>query len=151
MNKPTVLVLNGPNLNLLGTRQPHIYGGETLRDVERRCVAAADALGLAIEFRQSNAEHALIDWLHDARTRVQGVVINPAAYTHTSVALADALSAIDLPVIEVHISNIHRREAFRHHSYVSAVAEAVICGCGTEGYELALRRMATLLKQRAAQ
>lgn len=150
MSKPMVLVLNGPNLNLLGTRQPHIYGAQTLQDVERRCVAAADALGLAIECRQSNAEHVLIDWLHEARTRVQGIVINPAAYTHTSVALADALSAIDKPVIEVHLSNIHQRETFRHHSYVSAVAEAVICGCGTEGYALALQGMATILKREAA-
>lgn len=147
MNKPTVLVLNGPNLNLLGTREPHIYGVETLPDVERRCAAEADALGLALEWRQSNAEHVLIDWLHDARTRVHGVVINPAAYTHTSVALADALAALGLPVIEVHISNIHRREAFRHHSFVSAVADGVICGCGTDGYLLALRRMATLVSQ----
>ncbi|WDD91401.1 type II 3-dehydroquinate dehydratase [Burkholderia sp. FERM BP-3421] len=150
MNKPTVLVLNGPNLNLLGTREPHIYGVETLPDVERRCAAEADALGLALEWRQSNAEHVLIDWLHDARTRVHGVVINPAAYTHTSVALADALAALGLPVIEVHISNIHRREAFRHHSFVSAVADGVICGCGTDGYLLALRRMATLVSQGGA-
>jgi 3-dehydroquinate dehydratase-2 len=147
MNKPTVLVLNGPNLNLLGTREPHIYGVETLPDVERRCAAEADARGRAREWRQSNAEHVLIDWLHDARTRVHGVVINPAAYTHTSVALADALAALGLPVIEVHISNIHRREAFRHHSFVSAVADGVICGCGTDGYLLALRRMATLVSQ----
>ncbi len=150
MNKPTVLVLNGPNLNLLGTREPHLYGAETLADVERRCAAEADALGLALEWRQSNAEHELIDWLHDARTRVQGVVINPAAYTHTSVALADALTALGLPVIEVHISNIHRREAFRRHSFVSAVADGVICGCGTDGYLLALRRMATLVSQGGA-
>ncbi|NIF92445.1 type II 3-dehydroquinate dehydratase [Burkholderia sp. Cy-637] len=149
MSKPKVLVLNGPNLNLLGTRQPHIYGAETLADVERRCLEAAAALGLEIEFRQSNAEHQLIDWLHEARTRIDGVVINPAAYTHTSVALADALAAIDKPVIEVHISNVHRREAFRHHSYVSLVAQGVICGCGTEGYVFALQRLATLLKEAA--
>jgi 3-dehydroquinate dehydratase-2 len=151
MSMLSVLVLNGPNLNLLGTRQPHIYGAETLADVEARCRKAADALGLAIEFRQSNAEHQLIDWLHEARATVAGVVINPAAYTHTSVAIADALAAIDKPVIEVHISNVHRREAFRHRSYVSSVAEAVICGCGTQGYELALQRMATLLKQGVSQ
>ncbi len=147
MSKPKVLVLNGPNLNLLGTRQPHIYGAETLADVEQRCVEAAAALGLEIEFRQSNAEHQLIDWLHEARTRIDGIVINPAAYTHTSVALADALAAIAKPVIEVHISNVHRREAFRHHSYVSLVAQGVICGCGTEGYVFALQRLATLLKE----
>ncbi|MGU7770217.1 type II 3-dehydroquinate dehydratase [Burkholderia sp. MR1-5-21] len=149
MSKPKVLVLNGPNLNLLGTREPQIYGAETLADVAQRCRAAADALGLEIDFRQSNAEHELIDWLHAARVDTDGIVINPAAYTHTSVALADALSAIAKPVIEVHISNVHRREPFRHHSYVSAVAEAVICGCGTEGYVFALQRMATILSQGA--
>lgn len=147
MSKLKVLVLNGPNLNLLGTREPHIYGAETLADVERRCRTAAEGLGMEIEFRQSNAEHQLIDWLHAARHDMHGIVINPAAYTHTSVALADALSAIGKPVIEVHISNVHRREPFRHHSYVSAVAEAVICGCGTEGYVLALQRMSTILSQ----
>ena len=145
MAKPSVWVLNGPNLNLLGTRQPHIYGAETLEDVAARCRKAAQALDLTIEFLQPNAEHQLIDWIHASRAAAAGIVINPAAYTHTSVALADALAAIEKPVIEVHISNIHRREAFRHHSYVSSVAEAVICGCGTEGYELALRRMATLI------
>ncbi|KVP31676.1 type II 3-dehydroquinate dehydratase [Burkholderia ubonensis] len=150
MSKRKVLVLNGPNLNLLGTREPHIYGAETLADVEQRCRAAADTLGLEIDFRQSNAEHQLIDWLHASRHDTDGVVINPAAYTHTSVALADALSAIAKPVIEVHISNVHRREPFRHHSYVSAVAEAVICGCGTEGYVFALQRMSTILSQGAA-
>ncbi|WP_118180308.1 type II 3-dehydroquinate dehydratase [Paraburkholderia phosphatilytica] len=149
MSNASVLVLNGPNLNLLGTREPTIYGAETLADVERRCRDAAARLELQIDFRQSNAEHQLIDWLHESRTTVQGIVINPAAYTHTSVALADALAAIDKPVIEVHISNVHRREAFRHHSYVSALAEAVIIGCGTQGYELALERMATILKQKA--
>jgi 3-dehydroquinate dehydratase-2 len=148
MSFASVLVLNGPNLNLLGTRQPAIYGAETLDDVARRCRAAGERLDLAIDFRQSNAEHQLIDWLHEARTTQQGIVINPAAYTHTSVAIADALSAIEKPVIEVHISNIHKREAFRHHSYVSAVAEAVICGCGTQGYVLALERMAEILKSK---
>ncbi|CAB3771305.1 3-dehydroquinate dehydratase [Burkholderia sp. MSh2] len=150
MSKHKVLVLNGPNLNLLGTREPHIYGAETLADVEQRCRAAAAGLGLEIDFRQSNAEHQLIDWLHAARHDTHGIVINPAAYTHTSVALADALAAIAKPVIEVHISNVHRREAFRHHSYVSAVAEAVICGCGTEGYVFALQRLSTLFAQGAA-
>lgn len=150
MSFASVLVLNGPNLNLLGTREPAIYGSETLDDVARMCRDAALRLDLALEFQQSNSEHQLIDWLHAARTRVDGVVINPAAYTHTSVALADALSAIDKPVIEVHISNVHRREAFRHHSYVSALAEAVIIGCGTQGYVLALERMATILKARTA-
>lgn len=150
MSFASVLVLNGPNLNLLGTREPTLYGSETLDDVARMCRDAAQRLDLALDFQQSNAEHQLIDWLHAARTRVDGVVINPAAYTHTSVALADALSAIAKPVIEVHISNVHRREAFRHHSYVSALAEAVIIGCGTQGYVLALERMATILKARIA-
>ncbi len=143
----SALVLNGPNLNLLGTREPAIYGRETLADVAERCRQTGNRIGLAIDFRQSNAEHQLIDWLHDARERVHGIVINPAAYTHTSVALADALTAIEKPVIEVHISNVHKREAFRHHSYVSPIAEAVIVGCGTQGYVLALERMAVLLKK----
>lgn len=151
MSFASVLVLNGPNLNLLGTREPHIYGAETLEDVARRCREAGERLGLAVDFRQSNAEHQLIDWLHETRAAVQGVVINPAAYTHTSVAIADALSAVAKPVIEVHISNVHRREAFRHHSFVSAVAEAVICGCGTDGYVFALERMATILKSKGKQ
>jgi len=150
MSFASVLVLNGPNLNLLGTREPAIYGSETLDDVARMCREAAQRLDLALDFQQSNAEHQLIDWLHAARTRVDGVVINPAAYTHTSVALADALSAIGKPVIEVHISNVHRREAFRHHSYVSAIAEAVLVGCGTQGYVLALERMAAVVRARAA-
>ncbi|MEM5388359.1 type II 3-dehydroquinate dehydratase [Paraburkholderia phymatum] len=148
MSFASVLVLNGPNLNLLGTREPTIYGAETLDDVARRCREAGERLDLAIDFRQSNAEHQLIDWLHEARETQQGIVINPAAYTHTSVAIADALSAIAKPVIEVHISNIHKRESFRHHSYVSAVAEAVICGCGTQGYVLALERMVEILKSK---
>ncbi|AOK32340.1 3-dehydroquinate dehydratase [Burkholderia singularis] len=151
MSKPKVLVLNGPNLNLLGTREPHIYGSQTLQDVERLCADVAHTLGLALEFRQSNAEHQLIDWLHEARERVQGIVINPAAYTHTSVALADALTALGKPVIEVHISNVHQRETFRHHSFVSAVAHGVICGCGTQGYAFALQRLATLLVRETAQ
>ena len=147
MTFASVLVLNGPNLNLLGTREPAIYGSETLADVAERCAQAGKRLGLAIDFKQSNAEHQLIDWLHDARERIDGVVINPAAYTHTSVAIADALAAIAKPVIEIHISNVHKREAFRHHSYVSPIAQAVIVGCGTQGYELALERMAVLLQQ----
>ena len=147
MTFASVLVLNGPNLNLLGTREPAIYGSETLADVAERCAQAGKRLGLAIDFKQSNAEHQLIDWLHDARERIDGVVINPAAYTHTSVAIADALAAIAKPVIEVHISNVHKREALRHHSYVSPIAQAVIVGCGTQGYELALERMAVLLQQ----
>ncbi|WP_322046298.1 type II 3-dehydroquinate dehydratase [Paraburkholderia sp. J67] len=150
MQLPSVLVLNGPNLNLLGTREPAVYGSETLDDVARMCREAGQRLNLEIDFRQSNAEHQLIDWLHESRTTVDGIVINPAAYTHTSVALADALSAIAKPVIEVHISNVHQREAFRHHSFVSAVASGIIVGCGTQGYVLALERMATLLAKSSA-
>lgn len=139
-----ILVLNGPNLNLLGQRQPEVYGRETLADVERACTALADELGVAVEFRQSNHEGQLIDWIHAARGTAAGIVINPAAYTHTSVALLDALTAFDGPVIEVHISNVHKREDFRHHSFVSLRADGVIAGCGTEGYLLALRRVASL-------
>jgi 3-dehydroquinate dehydratase-2 len=141
----TVFVLNGPNLNLLGQRQPEIYGAETLADVEAACRAAAEAAGLGLNFRQSNHEGVLVDWIHEARGSAAGIVINPGAYTHTSVAILDALNAYDGPVIEVHISNVHRREAFRQHSYVSLRADGVIAGCGTEGYLLALRRLATLL------
>ena len=147
MTFASVLVLNGPNLNLLGTREPTIYGSETLADVGKLCAQAGERLNLSIDFRQSNAEHQLIDWIHEARERFDGIVINPAAYTHTSVALADAISAVAKPTIEIHISNVHKREAFRHHSYIAAVAEAVIAGCGTQGYVLALERMAVLLER----
>ena len=140
-----VTVLNGPNLNLLGRRQPEIYGHETLADVEAACRRIADDLGLALQFRQSNHEGVLIDWIHAARDEAAGIVINPAALTHTSVALLDALNAFDGPVIEVHISNVHKREAFRHFSYVSLRADGVIAGLGTEGYGLAIRRLATLI------
>ena len=139
-----VYVLNGPNLNLLGQRQPHIYGHETLADVERDCRALALELALELRFHQSNREYELIDWIHAARGEAAGIVINPAAFTHTSVALLDALSAFDGPVIEVHISNIHKREAFRHLSYVSMRADGIIAGLGTQGYQLALRRIAVL-------
>ena len=141
-----IFVLNGPNLNLLGTRQPEIYGSDTLADVAALCVAAAARLGHRVSFRQSNREHDLIDWIHEAREAACGIVINAGALTHTSIAILDALNAFDGPVMEVHISNIHRREAFRHHSYVSARAEGVIAGLGTEGYLAALRRLAQLLK-----
>jgi 3-dehydroquinate dehydratase II len=147
MSVHQILVLNGPNLNLLGKRQPEIYGHETLDDVEEQCRRAAADLGLSVDFRQSNAEHELIAWLHEARETAQGIVINPAGHSHTSVALMDALAACSCPIIEVHISNIHRREPFRHHSYVSHVATGVICGCGTQGYTLALRRLAVLLEK----
>ena len=141
----TILILNGPNLNLLGKRQPDIYGRETLADVEAQCRTLAGELGLTIEFKQSNAEHHLIDWIHEARESAAGLIINPAAFTHTSVAILDALNACECPVIEVHISNVHRREAFRHHSYVSLAATAVMAGFGVHGYQLALRHMAHLL------
>ena len=137
-------VLNGPNLNLLGQRQPHIYGRETLADVERDCRATAAELKLDIRFHQSNREYELIDWIHEARGTACGIVINPAAFTHTSVALFDALSTFEGPVMEVHISNIHKREEWRHRSYVSLRADGIIAGLGTQGYTLALRRIATL-------
>ena len=142
---PLIFVLNGPNLNLLGQRQPEIYGRATLADVEAECRALAAELGVAVEFRQSNAEAELIGWIHEGRDRAAGIVINPAAYTHSSIAILDALNAFDGPVVEVHISNIHRREAFRHHSYVSLRADAVIAGCGAQGYGLALRHLAARL------
>jgi len=140
-----IFILNGPNLNLLGQRQPEVYGKATLEDVAEGCASVAEELGLTIRFHQSNHEGQIIDWIHQARSDGAGIIINPAAYTHTSIALFDALSAFDGPVLEVHISNIHRRETFRHHSFVSLRADGVIAGFGTEGYLLALRRMATLL------
>ncbi len=144
-----VYVLNGPNLNLLGKRQPHIYGHETLADVERDCRTLAAELGLEIRFLQSNREYEIIDWIHQARETAGGIVINPAAFTHTSVAILDALNTFDAVVIEVHISNVHKREEFRHKSFVSMRADAVIAGCGTLGYQLALRRVAQLITQAA--
>ena len=140
-------ILNGPNLNLLGRRQPEIYGRETLDDVARACAELGGELGFETVLRQSNREYELIDWIHAARETAAGIVINPAAFTHTSVALLDALNAYDGPVIEVHISNIHKRESFRHHSYVSLRADGVIAGCGVQGYDLAVRRVAGLLAQ----
>jgi len=145
-----VYVLNGPNLNLLGKRQPHIYGHETLADVERDCRSLAKELGLDIRFHQSNREYEIIDWIHEARETAGGIVINPAAFTHTSVAILDALNAFDGIVIEVHISNVHKREEFRHHSFVSKRADGVIAGLGTQGYLLGLRRTAKLLDERKA-
>ena len=141
----TVLVLNGPNLNLLGQRQPEIYGATTLGDVEAACKALGQDLGLDVRCQQSNHEGQLVDWIQDARGEAAAIVINPGAYSHTSVAILDALNAYEGTVIEVHISNIHKREAFRHHSYVSARADGVIAGCGTQGYDLALRRVAEVL------
>ena len=144
MPKP-IFILNGPNLNLLGQRQPEIYGAQTLDDVAEACSALAEDLGLSVRFHQSNHEGQLVDWVQEARVAASGIIINPAAYSHTSVAILDALNAFDGPVIEVHISNIHKREAFRHHSHVSARADGVIAGCGVEGYLLALRRMVSLM------
>jgi 3-dehydroquinate dehydratase-2 len=140
-----VYVLNGPNLNLLGKRQPQIYGHETLADVERDCRTLAKELNLELRFHQSNREYEIIDWIHEARETAGGLAINPAAFTHTSVAILDALNTCEFPIIEVHISNVHKREAFRHHSYVSLRADGVIAGLGTLGYQLALRRLALLL------
>lgn len=141
----TVHILNGPNLNLLGQREPGIYGADTLDDVNERCAVLGKTLTLGVSFFQSNHEGEIVERIHAARGAADGIIINPAAFTHTSVAILDALNAYEGPVIEVHISNVHRREAFRHHSYISLRADAVIMGCGGEGYELALRRMATLL------
>jgi 3-dehydroquinate dehydratase-2 len=145
-----VYVLNGPNLNLLGKRQPHIYGHETLADVEADCRKVASEHGFDLRFHQSNREYEIIDWIHEARDTAHGIVINPAAFTHTSVAIFDALNAFEAPVIEVHISNVHKREEFRHHSYVSLRADGVIAGFGIQGYTLALHRLAHLLKKSAA-
>jgi len=141
----TVFVINGPNLNMLGTRQPEIYGHDTLSDVETACKALAAEFGLGCETFQSNHEGALVDIIQDARARAAAIVINAGAYTHTSVAILDALNMFDGPVIEIHVSNVHAREAFRHHSYISHRADGVIAGCGVQGYDLALRRVATLL------
>jgi 3-dehydroquinate dehydratase-2 len=145
-----VFFLNGPNLNLLGKRQPHIYGHETLADVEAACRALAAELRLELRFHQSNREYELIDWIHEAREIAGGLAINPGAFTHTSVAILDALNACDFPVLEVHISNVHKRESFRHHSYVSLRADGVIAGFGTQGYGLALRRLARLMDEQTA-
>jgi 3-dehydroquinate dehydratase II len=149
MVAPLVAVLNGPNLNMLGLRQPEIYGAATLDDIEQLCAETAEALDLAIDFRQTNGEGELVSWVQECRGRAQGIVINPAGFSHTSVALLDALLSTELPVIEVHISNIHRREQFRHHSYVSTMATGVLCGFGTHGYALALIAMARLLEDRS--
>jgi 3-dehydroquinate dehydratase-2 len=144
MPKP-VLILNGPNLNLLGQRQPEVYGRETLADVERDCAGLAAELGLELRFLQSNWEGQIVDWIHEGRESASAIVINPGALTHTSVAVLDALNAFEGPVIEVHISNVHRRESFRHRSYVSLRADGIVVGCGTQGYQLALRRVAVLV------
>ena len=140
-----VTLLNGPNLNMLGQRQPEIYGHDTLADVEQQCHAAATRHGLELEALQSNHEGQLVDWIQDARTKSAGIIINPGAYSHTSIAIFDALNIFEGQVLEVHVSNIHARETFRHWSYVSQRADGVIAGCGVQGYVLAMERMATLL------
>ncbi|MBU2865971.1 MULTISPECIES: type II 3-dehydroquinate dehydratase [Pacificibacter] len=140
-----IFILNGPNLNLLGKRQPEIYGHDTLEDVATNCAALGAELGLEIDLKQSNFEGGIVEMIHDAREQAAGIIINPGAYTHTSVAILDALNTFDGPVFEVHISNVHKRESFRHHSYVSLRADGVMAGFGVQGYELALRRMAVVL------
>lgn len=141
----TVFLINGPNLNLLGKREPEIYGADTLDDVTAKCSALAGPAGVVIRSEQSNHEGQIIDWIHEARETSVAIIINPGAFTHTSVAIYDALQAYEGLVFEVHISNVHKREAFRHHSYVSARADGVLAGFGVEGYELALRRVINLL------
>lgn len=147
MTTPLIFVLNGPNLNLLGTREPEVYGTGTLDDLETLCAETAEGLGIAIDVRQSNLEGELISWVHEARARAAGLIINPAGYSHTSVALMDAIHALDIPVIEVHLSNIHKRESFRQHSYVSRAADGVICGLGFAGYRLALIALSDILEE----
>lgn len=146
MARATILILNGPNLNMLGVREPAIYGTDTLADVEAACAERAAELELEIDFRQSNHEGQLVDWIQEARQGADGVVINPAGFTHTSVAIHDALKLCDVPVIEVHLSNIHRREPWRHHSYISLAADGIIMGLGAQGYLLALDAMARILE-----
>src|ERR1700687_5944366 len=147
--KRLVYVINGPTLNLLGKRQPAVYGRETLADVEIACRRVATESNLELQFHQSNREYEIIDWIHEARETAAGIVINPAAFTHTSVAILDALNTFEGVVIEIHISNVHKREAFRHHSYVSRRAAGGIAGFGTQGYSLALRRIGHLIDEAA--
>jgi 3-dehydroquinate dehydratase II len=142
---PVILILNGSNLNMLGVRQPEIYGRTTLADIEAQCRERGAALGMEVEFRQSNHEGELVTWIQQARDTADGIIINAGAYTHTSVAILDALKVAELPVIEVHISNIHARESFRHHSYISPAATGIIVGLGPQGYLLALDALANLL------
>ena len=141
----TIYIINGPNLNLLGKRQPEIYGSDTLEDIGRTCAALGRDLGLAVRMEQSNHEGAIVELIHEAREDGAGIILNAGAYTHTSVAILDALNTFEGPVIEVHISQVHKREAFRHHSYISMRADAVMAGFGVHGYELALRHMGRLL------
>ena len=141
-----ILFLNGPNLNMLGTREPEIYGSETLDEIRGQCADKAAALGLGLDFRQSNSESELVGWLQQARGAFDGIIINPAAFTHTSVAILDALVLTELPVVEIHLSNIFRREDFRQRSYVSAAAHGVVCGFGSHGYLLALEAMGRIVE-----
>jgi 3-dehydroquinate dehydratase-2 len=147
--RAAIFVLNGPNLNMLGVREPQLYGTDTLADIEAACAERAGELGLEIDFRQSNHEGQIVDWIQEARQGSDGVVINPAGLTHTSVAVHDALKLLEVPVIEVHLSNIHRREEWRHHSYISLVATGVIMGLGPQGYLLALDALARILEAAA--
>lgn len=146
---PKILILNGPNLNMLGVREPSLYGRDTLSDISKMCARQAKELGLTIDFRQSNLEGELVTWIQQARGKAGGIVINPGGYGHTSIALLDALNIAELPVIEVHLSNIHRREPFRHHTYTSQAATGIICGLGAKGYVLALDAMAGLIRKKA--
>ncbi len=148
MPKP-IHILNGPNLNMLGVREPHIYGQDTLADIEKRCAARAEAAGRGLVFRQSNHEGDLVGWIQDARTEAAALIINPAGFTHTSVVIHDALKMLDCPVVELHLSNIHRREDWRHHSYVSLVATAIIAGFGSMGYELAVDAVLQMTRRAA--
>lgn len=142
-----IYIINGPNLNLLGQREPKIYGSNTLKDVEDICIKIANNANIKINFLQSNAEHEIINWIHSAREEASGLIINPAAYSHTSIAILDALTLFDKPIIEVHISNIHKREVFRHNSYVSQKSTAVIAGFGIDGYKIALEKMIDLCSE----
>lgn len=142
-----ILLINGPNLNMLGVREPEIYGTQTLADIRRACEARATSLNLELDFRQSNSEGELVDWIQAARGTCEGIVINPAAYTHTSLAMMDALALTELPVIEIHLSNVFKRESFRQFSYVSPVARGMLCGFGSHGYLLALEAIANILDQ----
>ncbi len=145
---PLIVVLNGPNLNMLGLRQPALYGRATLDDVEQLCIETAEGLDLAIDFRQSNTEGELVGWVQDCRTRAAGLVINPAGYTTTSIAIMDAMLVLEMPIVEVHVTNIHRREEFRQHSYISKAATGVIAGLGVQGYALAIQAIAAQLDER---
>jgi 3-dehydroquinate dehydratase-2 len=149
MTKP-IYVLNGPNLNLLGSREPEVYGRETLDDIRARCEQKAASFGLTIDFRQSNHEGELVVWIQEAKEKAAGMIVNAGAFTHSSIAMLDALLAADIPCIEVHLSNIFRRESFRHHSYISKSAKGVICGFGPLGYELAIEGLAASIAAQKA-